>query len=216
MSVADRLERRLLGTARILCLVALVAAVTAMIAVMFALAVPAGSRVIADPPVAASDVLGSIPGSEVANDALSNGTAPTFNVAGAAGLVVPAALRAVLNQDDASQTVLDGWLASVPPADRQPFLNELSDVIARANQHAAAWEWDDRQRYVAAAMSQYAHMKIERVTVAANAIEAQNDRSGQFRSSLGTLLALAAFLTVLLLLIAIERNTRGLREPRQR
>lgn len=211
MSVADKVERRLLGTARILCIVALVAAVMAMIAVMFALAVPAGTGVIADPPVAVSDVLGSIPGSEAANDALSNGAAPTLDVAGAAGLVVPAALRAVLNQDDASQTSLDGWLASVPPADRQPFLDELSDVIARANQHAAAWEWDDRERYVAAAMNQYAHLKIERVTLATHAIEAQNDRSGQFRSSLGTLLALAGFLTVLILLMAIERNTRGLR-----
>jgi hypothetical protein len=215
MSIADKLERRLLGTARILCIVALVAAVMAMIAVMFALAAPAGTGTIADPPVAASDVLGSIPGSEVANDALSNGAAPALDVAGAAGLVVPAALRAVLNQDGASQTVLDGWLGSVPSVDRQQFLDELSDVIARANQHAATWEWDDRQRYLAAAMSQYAHMKIERVTLAANAIEAENERSGQFRSSLGTLLALAGFLTVLILLMAIERNTRGLREQKR-
>ncbi|MFP6561779.1 hypothetical protein WJ542_26250 [Paraburkholderia sp. B3] len=215
MSLADKVERRLLGTARILCIVALVAAVMGMIAVVFALAAPAGTGVIADPPVAASDVLGTIPGTEAANDALSNGAAPTLDVAGAAGLVVPAALRAVLNQDDASQTVLDGWLGSVPPPDRQPFLDELSDVIARASQHAATWEWDDRERYVAAAMSQYAHMKIERVTLAANAIEAENNRSGQFRSSLGILLALAGFLTVLILLMAIERNTRSLRGQRQ-
>jgi hypothetical protein len=215
MSVADKLERRLLGTARILCIVALVAAVMAMIAVIFALAVPAGTNVVADPRVAASDVLDSIPGTEVANDALSNGRTPALDIAGAARLVVPAALRAVLNQDDASQTVLDGWLGSVPPSDRQPFLDELSNVIARANQHAATWEWDDRERYVAAAMSQYAHMKIARVTLAGNAIEAENERSGQFRSSLGTLLALAGFLTLLILLMAIERNTRGLREPKR-
>jgi hypothetical protein len=214
MSVAEKLELRLLGTARILCIVALVAAVMAMIAVVFALAAPGGSRVISDPLVTASDVLGSIPGSEAANDALSNSAAPTPSVPGAAGLAVPPVLRAVLNQDDASQTVLDGWLGSVPSADRQQFLNELSDVIARANQHAAAWEWDDRERYVAAAMSQYAHMKIERVALATNAIEAANDRSGQFRSSLGTLLALAGFLTLLLLLMAIERNTRRLREQK--
>ncbi|WP_042264210.1 hypothetical protein [Paraburkholderia heleia] len=213
MKIADKLERRLLGMAHVLCLIALVGAVLAMIALMFALVVPGKTAVSADPPLSASEVLSSIPGSEAANDALSNdsanGSYPMGNVPGAAGFLIPAPLRTVLSQDNASQPLLEAWLASVPLADRQQFLDELSDVVARATQRAASWEWDNRERYVAAAMNQYARVKIERIGAAQNAIQAAHGRSEQLGSSLGTLLALAGFLVLLLLLTAIERNTRN-------
>lgn len=212
MKIADRLERHLLGMAHVLCLIALVGAVLSMIAVMFALAVPGKAAVTADPPVSVGEVLSSIPGSEAANDALSsdgaNGRYPAANVPGAAGFLIPAPLRAVLNQDNASQPLLEAWLTSVPLADRQQFLDELSDVIARAAQRAAGWEWDNRERYVAAAMNQYARVKIERIQAAQSAIQAAHGRSEQLGSSLGALLAVAGFLVLLLLLAAIERNTR--------
>lgn len=119
MKIADKLERRLLGMAHVLCLIALVGAVLAMIALMFALAVPGKTAVTADPPLSASEVLSSIPGSEAANDALSNdsanGSYPTVNVPGAGGFLIPAPLRTVLSQDNASQLLLEAWLASVPP-----------------------------------------------------------------------------------------------------
>jgi hypothetical protein len=219
MRIADKLERRLLGMAHVLCLIALVGAVLAMIAVMFALALPGRAAVTADPSVSASEVLSSIPGSEAANDTLSsdgaNGSYPMANVPGAAGFLMPAPLRAVLNQDNASQPLLEAWLTSVPVADRQQFLDELSNVVAQATQHAAGWEWDDRERYVAAAMNQYARVKIERISVAQSAIRAAHGRSEQLGSSLGTLLALAGFLVLLLLLTAIERNTRNRPVERQ-
>ena len=219
MKIADRLERRLLGTARVLCLLALVAAVTAITAVMFALAVPGQESGVVDPVVNLSAVLASIPGSEAANDALAgdsaNATLPEANIRAAAGLVIPAPLRQILNGDNASQPLLNAWLGSVPLAYRQQFLNRLSEVIVRANQHAAAWEWDDRERYVAAAMNQYARVKIERLASAESAIEAAHDRSEQFRDSLGTLLALVGFFTLLLVLMSIERNTRHLRLDRK-
>jgi hypothetical protein len=219
MKIADNIERRLLGTARALCLIALVAAVVAMTAVMFALAMPAHSGIVADPTVRATDVLAAIPGTETANDAISansaSDTAPAMNIQAAAGLAIPAPLRQVLNEDSASQPLLDGWLDSVPRTDRQSFINEMSDVVALANRHAAAWEWDDRERYVAAAMNQYARVKIERIASAESAVRALQDRIVQFRSSLGTLLALAGFLTLLLVLMSIERNTRQLRAERK-
>jgi hypothetical protein len=213
MKIADKLERQLLSMAHVLCLIALVGAVAAMIAVMFALAVPRKAAVIADPPVSASEVLSSIPGSEAANDALSNdganGSYPVANVPDAAGFLIPAPLRTVLDQDDTSQPLLDAWLASVPRSDRQQFLDELSNVVADATQRSASWEWDNRARYVAAAMNQYARVKIERIEAAHSAIQAAQGRNAQLGSSLGTLLALAGFLVVLLLLTAIERNTRN-------
>ncbi|WP_322103012.1 hypothetical protein [Paraburkholderia sp. J41] len=212
MKIADKLEKRLLGMAHLLCLIALVGAMLAMIVLTFALAVPEKTAVSADPPLSASDVLASIPGSEAANDALSNdsanGGSPTVNVPGAAGFLIPGPLRTVLNQDNASQPLLEAWLTSVPLADRQQFLDELSEVVARATQRAASWEWDNRERYVAAAMNQYARVKIERIGAAQSTIRAARGRSEQLGSSLGTLLALAGFLVLLLLLTAIERNTR--------
>ncbi|WP_310633895.1 hypothetical protein [Paraburkholderia sp.] len=221
MRIADNLERRLLGTARVLCIVALVGAVLAMMAVIAALAASGNANVSADPPVSASAVLASIPGTEAANDAISsngaNGTNGAYGdeaaleLPAAAGLALPAPLRAVLYQHNASQPMLDAWLDNVPLADRQQFVDELGQVIAHATHHASAWEWDDRDRYVATAMNQYARFKIERIASAQSLIEAAQARSAQFRSSLGTLLALAGFLTVLLLLLAIERNTRALR-----
>lgn len=213
MKIADTLERRLLGMAHVLCLIALVGAVLAMIALMFALAVPGKAAATAEPPLTASEVLSSIPGSEAANDALSNdganGSYPVANVPGATGFLIPAPLRTVLSQDNASQPLLEAWLASVPLADRQQFLDELSNVVARATQRAASWEWDNRERYVAAAMNQYARVKIERIDAAQTAIQAARGRSEQLGSSLGILLALAGFLVLLLLLTAIERNTRN-------
>ncbi|WP_027820766.1 hypothetical protein [Paraburkholderia bannensis] len=213
MKIADKLERRLLGMAHVLCLIALVGAVLAMIALMLALAVPGKAAATADPPLTASEVLSSIPGSEAANDALSNdsenGSDPVANISGAAGFLIPAPLRTVLSQDNASQPLLEAWLESVPLADRQQFLDELSNVVTRAMQRAASWEWDNRERYVAAAMNQYARVKIERIGAAQTAIQAARGRSEQLGSSLGTLLGLAGFLVLLLLLTAIERNTRN-------
>jgi len=213
MKIADKLEKRLLGMAHVLCLVALTGAVLAIIAVVFALVVPGNTAVNADPALGASEVLSSIPGTEAANDAMSNdganGSYPIENVPAAAGFLIPAPLRAVLVQDDASQPMLEAWLTSVPLADRQPFLDELSEVVAQASQHASAWEWDDRERYVAAAMNQYARVKIERIDAAQRTLQAEQGRYVQLQSSLGILLALAGFLVVLLLLAAIERNTRN-------
>jgi len=219
MKIAERLERRLLGTARALCLVALVAAVMAITAVIFALAVPGQHRAAANSSVSVADVLAALPGSEAANDAISGDSAgdsmQDLNVQAAAGLVIPAPLRQVLNADDASQPLLNAWLGNVPLPDRQQFLNTLSKVVTQASQHAATWEWDDRERYVAAAMNQYARVEIERIAAAESALEAAHDRSEQFRASLGTLLALAGFLTLLLVLMSIERNTRHLRAERK-
>ncbi|MGF6414582.1 hypothetical protein [Paraburkholderia sp. MM5482-R1] len=218
MGIADRIEKRLLGMARVLCLIALVGAILAMIALMFALGVPRTAAVITDPPVSASEVLSSIAGSEAANDGLKIDSAygnAMADVAGAAGLIIPAPLNALLNQNNASQPLLKAWLERIPQADRQQFLDELSDVVAAAGQHAATWEWDNRERYVAAAMDQYARVKIGRIDAAQSAVQAAEGKNAQFGSSLGILLALTGFLTLLLLLTAIERNTRNSAVKRQ-
>lgn len=62
------------------------------------------------------------------------------------------------------------------------------DKLRAADPHASAWEWDNRQRHVAAAMNQYAQMKIARIAEVERQIAAEDDLSDLYRSSLGALL----------------------------
>lgn len=215
MKVADKLERRVLGMARGVCLITFIGALLAIIALLFALLAGRPARaIVKDPPLSASEVLSMMPGSEAANDAISTSAAPQFDLPNASGLAVPTALRADLMQDSASQPVVNEWLNHVPVAYRQQFLNELSAVVVLAHTHASAWEWDDRQRYIAAAMNQYAQTKIARIVLTEKQIAAEDDLSDLYRSSLGVLLGVTGLLTLLLVLMSIERNTRRLRTDR--
>ncbi len=81
-------------------------------------------------------------------------------------------------------------------------------VVALAGQHAASWEWDNRQRYIAAAMSWYAHKKLELFSAARDRVATHDERLAQYRFSLIALLVVLVGLTILLVLMAIERNTR--------
>jgi hypothetical protein len=81
-------------------------------------------------------------------------------------------------------------------------------VVARATQHAASWEWDNRQRYVAAAMTEYARLKLDRIGAAQNEEASLAGRDQRYLISAAALVALIGVLTLLLILLAIERNTR--------
>jgi hypothetical protein len=104
--------------------------------------------------------------------------------------------------------VLGTWLGNVPAAERQGFLNELSVVVAQAARHAASWEWDNRQRYVAAAMTEYARLKIDRIDALQNEAASLAGRDQRYMISAAVLVAVIGLLTLLLILLAIERNTR--------
>lgn len=201
-------KHRVLSAARIVCQIFLVTALIAVVAVLAAIwAGDARSLPSVNPSVSVAEVMSKIAGSESANDQLSFPDSGV-RVPNADGYAIPQALDAVLKDDDASQPVLDRWLGKIAPEGRQQFLNELSTVVSAARQHAAAWEWDDRRRYVAAAMSEYAHMKIDRVMRAESERETAAERDAQYRTSLGELLAIIVVLTMMLALFAIERNTR--------
>lgn len=215
MAIAERLERCLWGTAKVICVALLVAGMLACAVVGVALlGVHGAAPINGDPAVSASEVLSRIPGTESANDLLSVQDTASVVVPNAAGLIMPAPLKSVLIGNDAGRASVNDWLGRTPSEDRQSFVNELSAVVALAGQHAAAWEWDDRQRYVAAAMNQYARTKIERISAAQTEAAARADTADEYRVVLGVLLAMMAGVTVLLLLMAIERNTRGLRASR--
>lgn len=58
------------------------------------------------------------------------------------------------------------------------------------------------------AMSEYARMDIDRLIEIADARERAAKKLVDYRSAMGTLLGVAATLTLLLTVMAIERNTR--------
>lgn len=210
MNVTDAVEKRLLfGIARFLCLTFLLGALAAIVVSGVAIYTNGrGDGSVVYPAVPATEVLSGIPGAESANDLLSNAPDSGIHVPNAAGFVIPKALDSALVGDNASQPALNNWLGNVPEGDRQQFLNELSAVVALATQHSATWEWDNRQRYVEAAMTRYAHMKIGLLARAANAQADRAVRSEQYRMAVGVLLCIVGILTLLLVLLAIERNTR--------
>lgn len=202
-------KRFFLGTARVVCLTLLVAALAVVAIDVAEISVDARSNpATLDPGVAAAEVLARIPGSENANDLLSSRPDSGLQVPNAQGLVIPPALKTALQSDDASQPVLNTWLGNVPASERQGFLNELSVVVAQAAQHAASWEWDNRQRYVAAAMTEYARLKIDRIDAVQNEAASLAGRDQRYMISAAVLVAVIGLLTLLLILLAIERNTR--------
>ena len=158
-------------------------------------------------PISAATALATIPGTQSANAGFID-EGSSIDVPNAEGIPIPNPLNAVLTSHTNSQSILNGWLDDIPVQDRRAFVDGLASVITAANQHSASWEWDNRQRYIGAAMSAYARMNIERITQAADARKLVADRLAEYRDAMGTLLGVAAMLTLLLTVMAIERNTR--------
>jgi hypothetical protein len=166
-------------------------------------------------PVSVATVLASVPGTQSENDGFSSTQDADINVPNAAGIPIPKPLDAVLISDTTSQPILNAWLDAIPTRDRRSFVTGLTKVVTAAEQHAASWEWDNRQRYVAAAMSEYARINIDRVTEVADSQKRTAEKLADYRSALGTLVGVAATLTLLLTVMAIERNTRPGAAPAQ-
>jgi hypothetical protein len=211
-------ERRVFfSIAAMVCQVLLLGAVVSMLFVGVGMVTSgAGSRHVGDfAQVSAETVLSSIPGTQSENDGSSSAQGSGIDVPNAAGIPIPKPLNAILISDTASQPILNGWLDDIPARDRRAFVAGLTNVVTAANRHAASWEWDNRQRYVAAAMSEYARINIDRLTERAAAQKRTADKLADYRSALGTLLGVAATLTLLLTVMAIERNTRPRPAPMQ-
>ncbi len=159
-------------------------------------------------PVSLDAVLADIPGTQSENDGSGGEPSSGIDVSNAVGMKIPGPLMAVLTSDTTSQHILNSWLDVVPVRDRGEFIAGLAKVVTAANQRAASWEWDNRQRYIAAAMSEYARISIDRITEIADARKQSAEKLARYRNALGTLLGIAATLTLLLTVMAIERNTR--------
>ncbi|WP_042300035.1 hypothetical protein [Paraburkholderia kururiensis] len=202
-------KRVFFSIARVLCQILLGGTLAAIAAV--GVSVLAGKAALPQEhatPVSVAMVLAVVPGTQSANDTFFDAGDSRINVPNAAGIQIPKPLNAVLTSDTTSQPVLNGWLDDIPVQNRPAFVNGLAAVVTAANQHAASWEWDNRQHYVAAAMSEYARMTIDRLAEVADARKRAAEKLDEYRNAFGTLLGVAATLTLLLTVMAIERNTR--------
>lgn len=200
-------QRILFSAAHVLFLALMVAAIVAIVIDVAAICLNRPASESPRQAVAATDVLAKISNVESTYDMLTSPSA-SAQVPNAAGLTMPDSLNSVLVNNDVGAAALNNWLNQIPRFERQGFVSGLTKVVVLANQHAAKWEWDNRQRYVAAAMNQYAHTTIDDVTQWENVQAASAQSRQSYVISAFVLLCVIAVLTLVLLLLAIERNTR--------
>jgi len=212
MNLADSIERRFLfGIARGLFLSLVVLALAAIVIDLGAWVLNRPQALPAKPAPTAEHIVALLPTAESAYATPADPAASAVTIDHTDGLAVPSALSAVVADDPDLAPVIGGWLGHLPSIQRQAFVNGLGGIAALTSQRAAKWEWDDRQRYVAAGLSEYAELRIERMDQA-QALQLDADaRDHRYLVSAVVLLLAVGVLTVILLLLAIERNTRTMR-----
>lgn len=119
-----------------------------------------------------------------------------------AGYRIPFALQKYSSGDNAQ--IIRNHLDDVPAADRQAYLDELGAVVASAE----ASKVD-----VFAAINSYMKAKSERYTEAAAKGAEKWQTLKMVAAGIATGLLLVALFSLVLVLLAIERNTRPLRQP---
>jgi hypothetical protein len=216
MNLADSIERRFLfGIARGLFLSLVVVALGAIAVDLAALCLNRPTPLPSAPTLSAERILAMLPVAEAAYSTPADPGPLSVSIPDSDGYAVPTALHAAVVDDTNLAPVIGGWLRHIPATQRQAFLNGLGDVAALTSQRAAKWEWDDRQRYVAAGLSEYAQLHIERVDQAEQIRQAADAREHRYLISAVVLIVAVGGLTLILLLLAIERNTRAGLSPRR-
>jgi hypothetical protein len=102
--------------------------------------------------------------------------------------------------DSTNRKVLAGWLKGLPKASRQDFIDNMEEVIAYAQRNSMN---------VTDAINTYKELKLDKVgTVGLDQLERKLSQGTIIGSFLFGLMLLALF-SLVLVLLAIERNTRG-------
>jgi hypothetical protein len=139
---------------------------------------------------AAIRVRGSAP-TETASETASEAVLSTVNL--------PLAVSKELSGSD-NRKVLSGWLANLPKEERQDFVDNMRDVVVYAQQNNIN---------TTDAINTYKTLKLDKVaTTGFDRIERQIARATIIGGFLFGLALLAMF-SLVLVLLAIERNTRG-------
>jgi hypothetical protein len=137
------------------------------------------------------------------NPALNMEGNPSENVE--SGLKIPQSIKDVFT--GGNQDVLNSWLKPIAPKDRQNFIDELSSVLAIALEKEGA-QRKNHADIVTGAVNKYKELKFAK-------IDDRNLQEAKFESNMtlyagiaAGFIALLALLSLVLVLLAIERNTR--------
>ena len=104
--------------------------------------------------------------------------------------------------DTDNKKVLEGWLMGLIDEDeRQDFLNNLSGVVARAKN-------EDKEKDINEIINNYRSVKLAKIVEArVDKFESIGEKIG-FYGSIFSLLIFISLMSMMLVMLAIERNTR--------
>jgi len=115
-------------------------------------------------------------------------------------LRIPLAVQSYLDSEE-NKKVIEGWLNSLDPSDRQDFIDNMAEVITVAQ----------KQRVdVFASINRYKDLKLAKIAAAKQGIDVLGVLVSPFNVVIGIFiqLGLIAIVSLILVLLAIERNTR--------
>lgn len=199
MSMLDTLERKaLFGLTRWLTLI-LVLCLVAIIAVCISQGT-ASWRISDRPVVQAEEVMGAVTGAVKADPDPDEPEVAVKPDAVLATVKLPKVLADLFQQEN-NRNVLSGWLESIEAKNRQPFIDGMLAAVSLGL---------ERQQQPSEVINAYHQMYLEQVA----ALEARRKiaEAKQQQAAMiggGALLLLAVF-SLVLVLLAIERNTRKL------
>jgi hypothetical protein len=139
-----------------------------------------------------------------ANDAIQPETQQQENSASSqspslpSGLKIPFVLQKHFSSPDNLRT-LNNWLEELPEDQRQPFLNEMAEAVTEA---------EKEQIEPLDAINAYHKLKMEKLQAIDIAKEKQKQTWLWYAGAVGLGVIIIALFSLILVLLAIERNTR--------
>ena len=129
-------------------------------------------------------------------------------------LRIPPEIHRYFDRKKNSQTLAQ-WVEGVPKDQQQPLLDELADVIRGAEANAPKVSLDSVERgkskaeaFVYDALNKYRELKTAKLAASPFAPYVRLARRITLFATIGSALGLFATFTIVLVLLAIERNTR--------
>jgi len=122
------------------------------------------------------------------------------NASPLSSLRIPLAVQSYLDSEE-NKEVIEGWLNSLDPSDRQDFIDNMAEVITAAQ----------KQRVdVFASINRYKDLKLAKIAATKQGIDFLGIPVSPFNLVIGIFiqLGLIAIVSLILVLLAIERNTR--------
>jgi hypothetical protein len=182
-------QRRVFVLARVLSFIGIAAL---SIFVLAGLILWSGSLLPANVQVLPTEVAAVLSPSNAANTSEPSTEAPL------AGITIPSRVSRYLG-DRSNKSVLEGWLRSLEPNQRQEFVDNLEDVIKYAEQNNLD---------VVQAVNTYKELKMQRYRAAeTKGLDTKISRYGAVGGMVSAAMLIVA-LSLVLVVLAIERNTR--------